>query len=233
MFGLHPGDHALVIAPHPDDETLGPGGTVATLTRHGVIVDVLAIACTSETMHGGISDPQVRVGEFDAACTVLGVRNRLVAWIDTEQARCPSSHVRDLIALIETGQCPSLATTAPALVLLPTAECHHQDHLAVHQAALAAVRPGHRHARPLPRIVAGYDGPEDQAWRASAAARPIVVDTTAVAEVKDKALRCYASQLRKEPHPRSLGSIEALDRAAGAAIGADRAERFALYRMEA
>lgn len=127
----------------------------------------------------------------------------------------------------------SLATTRPALLLVPTAECHHQDHLAVHHAALAAVRPGHRPGRPLPRVVAGYDGPEDQTWRAAGAARPVVIDTSSVAEVKQKALRCYASQLREPPHPRSIAAIEVLDRAAGAAIGASSAERFALYRMQA
>lgn len=228
MFNLSPGDRVLVVAPHPDDETLGPGGTIAALTQAGVTVDVLAITCGP----GDASDPRVRLREFDAACTVLGVRNRQLAWPSDDPLHPVALRTSELVALIESGDGPSLATTRPALLLVPAAECHHQDHLAVHRAALAAVRPGHRPGRPLPRIVAGYDGPEDQAWRAAGAARPVVVDTSLVMEVKQKALRCYASQLREHPHPRSIAAIEALDRACGTGIGTSSAERFALYRME-
>ena len=233
MLGLHPGDHALVVAPHPDDETLGPGGTVAALTRHGVTVDVLAVTCTTSDRHEGTSEPAERAREFDAACAILGVRNREIAWIDTAAARNPAGHAHELVALIEHGCGPSLATTRPALLLIPAAEAHHQDHRTVHRAALAAVRPGYRAERPLPRIVAGYDGPEDQTWRACDTARPLLIDTTAVAEVKYKALRSYPTQLRTPPHPRSLEIVTALDTATGAAAGVAAAERFALYRMVA
>ena len=233
MLGLHPGDHALVIAPHPDDETLGPGGTVAALTRYGITVDVLAVTCTTSTRLACPSVPAERTREFDAACTILGVRDRKIAWIDTAAARNPTAHVHELVALIEHSSGPSLATTRPALLLIPAAEAHHQDHRAVHQAALAAVRPGHRDERPLPRIVAGYDGPEDQTWRASDTARPLLIDTTTVTEVKYKALRCYPTQLRETPHPRSLDIVAALDAANGAAAGVAAAERLALYRMVA
>ena len=231
MLGLHPGDHALVLPPHPDDETLGPGGTIAALSQHGVIVDVLAIACRAMPMYGGDSDPHARTREFDAACTVLGVRNRVIAWIDTAAAHDPPAHVHELITLIERGPGPSLATTRPALMLVPSAESHHQDHLAVHHAAIAALRPGHREDRPLPRIVAGYDGPEDQAWRAHGADRPLLIDTTSVADIKVKAVHCYPSQLRPSPHPRNADAIAALDAATGVVAGTTTAEKFALYRV--
>ena len=45
------------------------------------------------------------------------------------------------------------------------------------------------------------------------------------------ALAAYGSQLRDASHPRSLGRIQAIDTAAGAAIGAGMAERFTAYRM--
>jgi LmbE family N-acetylglucosaminyl deacetylase len=58
-----------------------------------------------------------------------------------------------------------------------------------------------------------------------------VVDITASAETKDKALECYASQLRDPAHPRSIERIRVIDAAAGAEIGAGRAEAFTPYRM--
>ncbi|MBG0825709.1 PIG-L family deacetylase [Planomonospora sp. ID91781] len=231
MFGLSPGDRALVVAVHPDDESFGPGGTIAALADAGVTVDVLAITCTSLPMYGGTSDARVRAAEFTDACDALGVRGRAIAWTDTDHARNPGAFLPDLITLIESGAGPSLRTSAPDALLLPAHGAHHQDHQAVHRAALAAARPGDRRLRPVPRIVLGYDGPEDRAWQA-ADHRPLLVDTTAAWAVKEKALRCHASQVRDAPHPRSVAKIRALDEAAGAACGVGTAERFAIYRME-
>ncbi|WP_190132990.1 phosphoribosyltransferase family protein [Streptomyces mashuensis] len=44
-FGLVPGNRVLIVPPHPDDETLGAGGTIARLTAEGVEVHVLAVTC--------------------------------------------------------------------------------------------------------------------------------------------------------------------------------------------
>ena len=232
MFGLRPGDRVLAIAAHPDDETLGAGGTIARLTSAGIAVDVLAVSCTTTPPGTGRgSDPAVRQAEFDAACAVLGVAEHRIAWVDDEYARNPAAHLPELIALIESGPGPSLRTTRPHGLLIPAGGSHHQDHQAVHQAGRAAARPGaagHPHG---PRVVLGFEGPEDRAWGHAGARWPVVVDTTSSWAVKEKALRCYSSQMRDDPHPRSTSRIHALDVALGAGIGASTAERFLSYRM--
>lgn len=53
----------LVISAHPDDETLGAGGTIASHTSSGTPVDILCL--TSNV---------TRKSELEAACKVLGVR---------------------------------------------------------------------------------------------------------------------------------------------------------------
>jgi hypothetical protein len=148
--------------------------------------------------------------------------------------RCSPSRAaaRTSRTLIEAGPGPSLATTRPAALFLP-AGGHHQDHDAVCRAGLAAARPGGCAARPVPRLVAGYDGPEDRAWLSAGKPRPLAVDTSAAWPAKRKALECYPSQLRPAPHPRSIEKIHAQDQAAGAVIGAETAEAFAVYRMAA
>src|SRR5262249_10606018 len=145
-------------------------------------------------------------------CDVLGVDGRQIAWIDNDQARQPGCHPTELVALIETGEGPSLATSHPAALFLP-AGGHHQDHLAVHQAALAATRPGPRDGRPLPRLIAGYEGPDDR-WITAGQPRPLLVDISDHLDTKTKALDCYISQLRADPHPRSPIKITAADVAA-------------------
>ena len=231
MFGLKPGDRALVVSTHLDDETLGLGGTIAKLTEHGVDVDVLAVACTTAPMYGGSSDAGTRRAEFDAACSVLGVHQHHVAWVDTDRAAHPGTYLPELVALIESGPGPCLHTSRPHLLFIPTADAHHQDHQAVHTAALAAARPGAADTRWIPPLVLGYDGPEDRSWRAADEPRTVVVDTSTAWPTKEKALLCYTSQLREAPHPRSTAKIRAFDEAAGATIGTETAERFLPYRM--
>jgi LmbE family N-acetylglucosaminyl deacetylase len=231
MLGLHPGDRALVVATHIDDESLGLGGTIAKMAAYGVEVDVLVIACTTAPMYGGGSDAEIRRAELNNACAALGVQQHHVAWIDDDRAADPAAHLPELIRLIESGPGPSLQTRRPQTLFIPAGDAHHQDHRAVHKAGIAASRPGDPAHRWIPETVLGYDGPEDRCWRAVGTDRPILVDTTDYWPVKEKALLCHASQLRQPPHPRSITKIRALDEAAGGSAAAATAERFVAYRM--
>ena len=231
LLGLSEANSVLVVAAHPDDETLGLGGTIAAFTGAGIEVDVLVIACLTGPMYLGVSDAADRAAEFAAACDALGVLDagRSPGPTMTGQRR-PGRYLTDLVTLIEAGPGPSLAATRPAALFVP-AGGHHQDHDVVCRAALAAARPGGCAGRPVPRLVAGYDGPEDRAWLALGQSRPLAVDTSAAWPAKRKALECYPSQLRPAPHPRSIEKIHAMDQAAGAVTGTETAETFALYRM--
>jgi len=71
-----------VISPHPDDESLGCGGTIKHLTQSGVPVDVIymtrgelgfeSIEAVTAKMKGRLAE--TRIAEAHAACEVLGVR---------------------------------------------------------------------------------------------------------------------------------------------------------------
>lgn len=206
------------------------GGTIATFTAAAIEVDVLGIACLTGPMYHGTSSAAVRAEEFAGACDALGVAHRQIAWTDDERAAAPWRYLTDLVTLIEGGSGPSLAATRPAALFLP-AGGHHQDHDAVCRAALAAARPGGCCGRLVPRLVAGYDGPEDRSWLGLGQPRPLTLDTSAAWPAKRKALECYTSQVRPAPHPRSIEKIHAQDQAAGAVAGSETAETFAVYRI--
>lgn len=234
VFGLDRTDSVLVIAPHPDDETLGCGGTIARLTSGGVAVYVLVITVRCSRRWGGTSDPQLRRTELEAACGVLGVADHELAWPDESGSLDITICPRVLVDLIEHEARLSLANVRPSALLIPEASGFHQDHAAVHRAAYAAAR---RHrvpeagGKPTPRIVAGYRGPEEAAWSVGLEPWPLYVNTSVFWPRKQDALRCYASQLRGNGHARSLRRIRAIDAGAGAALGWDYAETFAAYRM--
>lgn len=160
LFGLRPGDRAMVIAPHPDDETIGPGGTIARLAAEGVEVHVLCVTVRAAKMWGGASEPTVRYAEFDKACAALGVTRSTIAWVDETGELDISTRQRALVDLIERNEEVSLATVRPQALLIPSSGGFHQDHQAVHRAAFAAARVQPEGLKPTPRLVLGYRG-----WR--------------------------------------------------------------------
>src|SRR5665213_2709092 len=69
----------LIIAPHPDDETLGCGGLIASQARAGQAVDIVFLTdgAASHPGHPTLSPAQLagaRRDEAVAAAAILGVR---------------------------------------------------------------------------------------------------------------------------------------------------------------
>lgn len=65
--------HVLVIAPHPDDETLGAGGLIAALRLHGINVTVVAVTDGENAYPETPNLGQVREREQTEALSRLGV----------------------------------------------------------------------------------------------------------------------------------------------------------------
>jgi LmbE family N-acetylglucosaminyl deacetylase len=234
LFGLLEGSTVLCVAPHPDDETLGCGGTLAKLASRGYQVFVCAISVGDMPLHGSESFKLTRQREFSNAMTVLGVAGAEICWTDdARHARLDLVGQYDLIRLIEAKAKYSLATVRPDLVLMPFSGGMHQDHRAVHQATFAACRPHSTDVKHVPRNVLGYRIPEELAWNTSDERYSIWVDTSEFWQVKSKALENYSSQMKPAGHPRSIENIELVDRAAGAKIGWRFAEEFVCYRISA
>ena len=67
--------NVLVVGPHPDDQELGMGGTIARLAESGHEVLLLDMTNGEPTPHG---DPATRAAESARAAQILGVRRRLL-----------------------------------------------------------------------------------------------------------------------------------------------------------
>ncbi|EHN79058.1 PIG-L deacetylase family protein [Streptomyces coelicoflavus] len=229
-FSMLPGPDVLVIAPHPDDETLGCGGTIARLAAAGHRVHVLAVTVRVGRMWGGHSDGDVRTSEFKLACSALGVTSAELAWRDEEGSLDITTRQRDLVNLIERDSAVSLAAVRPATALIPAAGGFHQDHQAVHRAAFAACRVHSPDLKPTPRAVLGYSGAEE-AWSSHAEPWRVHVDISAHWEAKEEALRAYGTQMRPDGNPRSIAQVRRVDAAAGGSLGMRYAETFVPYRL--
>ena len=127
----------LVVAPHPDDETIGCGITIARLVASGVPVDVVVVSDGGTSHHSSSVSParlgELRRAESRAACRVLGVAPERVHFLGLSEAdlRRPElvhSRVRAAVAAVD-----------PDELLVVSRSDWHPEHQRVHDACLQAV----------------------------------------------------------------------------------------------
>lgn len=160
----------LVVAPHPDDETIGCGGALARHVDAGDRVTVV-VATSGEASGGGSPGlGATREAECRAACAALGVPPPLFLRLPDGAL---SDHVDELSDALRT------VDPAPAVVYAPAVLDPHPDHRAANRALAGAG---------LAAAVFGYE-----VW--AAASVDCVLDVSAVWKRKGRALDCYPSAL--------------------------------------
>lgn len=215
---------ALVIAPHPDDEVLGAGGTIARLAAEGwTVVVVTVCADRPPTYPAGVAE-QVEE-EARAAHALLGVADSLFLGL-------PSVEVsRGSVAALNGPLQDVVDELRPRLALVPFPD-RHVDHRAVFDASMVVTRP--IGAGAALRTVAMYETVSETFWNAPGA-EPVFtpswhVDITETLPTKLAAFRCFGSQMQDDPAPRSLRALESLAGFRGSQVGATAAESFHLVR---
>ncbi len=186
----------LVLAPHPDDEAVGPGGV---LLQHAALGDPIACVFLTSGAAGdatGREDPAayaaLRAEEARASARVLGI-GALEFW------GYPDGHEvneNDLALLVPRVR-DAFERLRPDVVYAPHELDQHGDH---HTAAVLLRRALAALAAPPPAF--GYE-----VW--SPCQADFVVDVSAVHERKMDALRCHASQLLHTDMVRSIGGLNA------------------------
>lgn len=218
----------LVVAAHPDDETLGAG---ATMARHvaeadSVSVAILGTGAASRRRKGESASAEVEALRGDArrALARLGVRD--VDFFDFPDNRFDSVDLLDIVKIVEA----EVGKAKPEIVYT-----HHWgdlniDHRRTFEAVMTACRPA---GSPVRKILC-FEVLSSTGWNANNAANAFMpnlfIDVAATLPKKIAALREYLGEMRQYPHPRSPEGAEILARARGLAIGAKAAEAFEIAR---
>jgi bacillithiol biosynthesis deacetylase BshB1 len=109
----------LIIGPHPDDQELGMGGTIARLVEQGHRVHLVDMTDGEPTPLGS---PEIRQRESAAAAKILGVQRTQLGLINREVIHDLSGRHR-LAAVIRVHR--------PDVLFLPYPVDAHPDHVAV------------------------------------------------------------------------------------------------------
>lgn len=214
----------LVVAPHPDDEVLGAGGTIARLAAEGEEVFVAVVTEGKPPAFDPEATARIQA-EARQAHRALGVTETI--WLRLPAAQlAETAHATVNAALLEL-----VHRLSPQTVLLPFVGDMHMDHQLTFTSALVACRP---HQAEFPKLVLAYETLSETNWNApylSPAFVPnVFVDISEHLEAKLKAMKLFASQVRQPPHERSIATLRALATLRGATVMRQAAEAFVLIR---
>jgi LmbE family N-acetylglucosaminyl deacetylase len=170
--------HVVLVAPHPDDETLALGGTLADLAETAKSVTVVIAT------HGGSGvGSTVRRAEAEHALTALGAHITTMWW------DLPDGSLQDEIDVMVERL--GGFVTAQTLLLAPV-ECDgHCDHEAVAVSAETVARERGAALLEYPVWLWHWATPDDLDWARVRTIAPSLRALTA----KSAAIACYTSQL--------------------------------------
>lgn len=214
----------LVIAPHPDDEVLGAGGTMRRLAQEGHAVTAAIMTRGWEPLFPESQVETVRAEARDASAH-LGVTPRFVDLPVTRLALMPEHELNAALDQL-------VADERPEWVFLPHPGDRHEDHRQLYDAAMVALRPVG--GRDYVRRIWCYETVSETHWAAAHMepnfAPQTWVDISAQLPDKLEAMSRYASQVQPAPGPRSLEAVEALAVWRGSVVSMAAAECFEVVR---
>ena len=220
-------ERLLVIAPHSDDEVLGCGGLISKVKNAGGKVYVLIFNLGFEK-NDTLESQEKRKNEVQEVMNFLNVDDFHIVHDHPDNNRdLDARPLHSLIEIIESTSNVSLEKIAPTIVAIPTIFSHHQDHVHVHNACIAALRPI---STPISSIVLSYEAPEHSRWSTSGVFQPnLYVDIENEIEKKIKAFYKYESQIRL--HARDRNSILNQAQYRGQEVGKKLCEAYYVHRF--
>ena len=232
-------DKILIIAAHPDDEVLGCGGTMAKLASQGVQVHVVILAegITSRDKKRDRTAKHKELGSLkkaaEAANKMLGVTS--LTFHDFPDNRMDGIELLDIIKCVESH----IDKIRPQMVFTHHAGDVNIDHQITHKAVVTACRPLPEH--PVQSLLF-FEVPSSTEWQPPQSGTPFspnwFVDIgekgnsdQTFLDIKLESLKCYRSEMRPWPHPRSIEAVKSTAQCRGASVGIPAAEAFVLGRF--
>jgi len=215
----------LVVAVHPDDETLGCGGTLLKLKDRGC--ELHWLIATAVTEEGGYAREFValRRREIETVAQRYGFAG--VHELGLPAARVETVPLGNIVSHIAA----IMNEVAPDTLFLPFRDDVHSDHRILFDAAFSCTKV---FRQPLLRRIYMMETLSETEFAPAIPGQSFVpntfVDISSHFDEKFDILRTFRSELSELPFPRSFAVVESLATCRGAAAGCRYAESFMLLK---
>ena len=225
LFGTEHKPTVVVIAAHADDEALGCGGTIARHAAAGHEVHLIVMTDGTGARGRDTESTAQRRRALNAASKILG-------FASVRQLGFPDNAM-DSVPLLEVTKAIEKATefARPSILYTHFSNDLNIDHCITSRAVLTAFRP---QSSCSANSIYGFEVPSSTEWR-GATNGPVFNPDTFVnisdfADLKHRALKEYALEMRPAPHSRSYSAVKALNEWRGQSVGCFSAEAFVTIR---
>lgn len=188
----------LIVAPHPDDESLGCGGAIALLRKFGCEVIVLTMSDGTLSHPNSAKYPaeklrDLRESEMLAALEILGVAPRQASFFRFSDRRVPNQSAPDFESAV-TKISEYLEINQPATILVPWRRDPHPDHRATWQIFDQANEGNGRRFRILEYPIWLWEMAENNDLPTEKNIKTRRLDISGVIETKQRAIFAHVSQ---------------------------------------
>ena len=208
----------LVLAAHPDDETLGCGATIARLSSEGNRVHLMTFTDGVSAREG--TEFQNRNAKLEKVSEILGLNSYIAADFPDNQL--------DAVPLLEI--CKFMEKNIPFdpdIIFTHHPGCLNVDHSIIFRATITVFRP---QSSSSCKVLSYYIPSSTDYNPISNFNGNVFYNVENFVNKKMKALKIYDEEMRTYPHSRSYENVKNLMKTWGCEVGMGYAEKFQLMR---
>lgn len=217
MLGLSK-NKILILAAHPDDETLGCGATISKLSREGNDIHLITFTDGVGSRFDGSPN---RNSKLEKVSEILGIKR--INYGNFPDNKMDSVSVLDVAKFIESN-----VDYQPDIIFTHFIGDLNIDHVIVTKATLIAFRPQHGNKTKI----YSYYVPSSTDYNPT-----IIYDGNTYVDISQRdvdnkiaALKIYDEEMRTYPHSRSYENIQNLMKVWGSEVGVLYSEKFKMIR---
>ena len=208
----------LILAAHPDDETLGCGGTIKKLSTYKDTYIKLITFTDGESSRD--NNKSNRNNLLEKICPLLGINDYICG--NFPDNKMDTVSLLDICKFIEKN-----VDFIPDIIFTHHRNCNNIDHKIVYNATLTAFRPQYGNKIKIMSYFIASSTDYNPFHNFLGNIYYNIEDTI---EEKINALKIYNNEMRDYPHTRSYENISNLSKVWGSEVGLKYCEKFELVR---